>query len=65
MPHKEYSATMQETIADGKIYGNAREHLREFRILDYKGGSNEVGSPTTTLRKKASRGLSLNNPDGV
>ena len=50
-------------ILGGQIYGNAGDHLRGFCTPDCWGWSDEVRSPTTILRQKATRGTSLAHPD--
>ena len=51
-------------IVGGQIYGNARNNLRGFCTPDYWGWSDEIRSPTTILRQKATRGTSLAHPNG-
>ena len=51
-------------IVGGQIYGNGGDHLRGFCTPNCWGWSDEIRSPITILRQKATRGTSLTHPDG-
>ena len=63
---KDYSALAEESVSlVGKFTGNARDHLRGLCTPDCWGWPNEVGSPTTILKQKATRGTGLASPNGA
>ena len=63
---KGYSAPAKEYILlVEKSMGHAKNHLKGIHTPSSQGGTNEVGSPTTTFWQKATKGPSLANLDGA